>query len=103
MVPWLNTEEKRRVEGLCETVMENFLLLMSCVFILVQCLKQSFGGIYYGLKTTRSPGFCRIKVVSNLLSDINLVKDGCPPTHPHPLHMLVENIHQIHRNSGLVV
>lgn len=62
--------------------MENFLLLMWRVFILVQCLRLH--GVLDSV-------------------ELKLVKDGCPPTHPHPLHMLVENIHQIHRNSGLVV
>jgi ribonuclease HI len=64
-------------------------------------LEAELWGIYYGLKTAWSRGYRRIKVVSDSLSDINLLKDGCPPT--HPLRMLVENIHQIHRNSGLVV
>lgn len=63
-------------------LMENFLLLMWRVFILVQCLRLH--GVLDSV-------------------ELKLVKDGCPPTHPHPLHMLVENIHQIHRNSGLVV
>jgi hypothetical protein len=44
--------------------------------------------------------FCKIKVYSDLSIAVKLLKEGCPLI--HPLHIIVENIHQVHYHKNSV-
>ncbi|MCI48615.1 ribonuclease H protein, partial [Trifolium medium] len=63
-------------------------------------IEAELWGIYYGLKLAWERGFHKIKVYSDSLVAIKLLKYGCPLTHPHCT--LVENVHQIHLNERSV-
>jgi ribonuclease HI len=63
-------------------------------------IEAELWGIYYWLKLTWERGFRKIKVYSDSLIAIRLLKDACPLTHPH--RTLVGNEHQIRQNERSV-
>jgi ribonuclease HI len=79
---------------------DNFLVAFAAHIHHSSVLKAELWGVFHGLKVAWNRGFCRVKVFSNSLIVVKLLKDGCPLTHFQCT--LVDNIHQIHHNSGLV-
>jgi L1 cell adhesion molecule like protein len=77
-----------------------FLVAFAAKLQNVLVLEAELWGIYHGHKLTWERGFRKIKVYSHSLIVIQLLKDGCPLT--HPLRTLVENVHQINHNDDSI-
>jgi ribonuclease HI len=77
-----------------------FIFLFAARMHQLSVIEAELWRIYYWLKLTWERGFRKIKVYSDSLIAIRILKDGCPLTHPH--RTLVENEHQIHQNERSV-
>jgi L1 cell adhesion molecule like protein len=77
-----------------------FLVAFSARLKHVLVLEAELWGIFYGLKLAWERDFHNIKIYSDSLVAIKLLKDHCFLTHPH--RTFVENIHQVHEHSNSI-